>query len=101
MPLPFRLRAKLHPFGYDLMLAPLLAVVRFPPLLLESPFDQHLLPLHEILRTVFRRLPKRDHIDETHFFLDLVALIEPAIDGEAKRSDWGPTRGVTEFWCPR
>src|SRR5262245_61937369 len=66
---------------HDLVLAPLLAVFRLPPALLQPSLDDRPVAFAEILPAMFRLFAEHHDIDETDLFLQILSLFEPAADG--------------------
>ena len=94
-------RHERHRLGYNLMLAALLAVFRFPSALLQPPIDDDPIPLAEILPAMFRLLAKDHYVDKTDFFLQFIALLVPPADRETQTGHGCPVRRVSQLRIPR
>jgi hypothetical protein len=64
----------LDPFGNDLVLAPLLAVLGLPTAPLQAAFNEYRPAFTEVFTGCFSLTPKGHNIHKAHLFLALVTL---------------------------
>jgi hypothetical protein len=83
------------------MFAAFLTVFRFPSPLLQSAVHDDTVSLAEILSTMLRLFPEYDDIDETDFFLQLVALLVAATDRKPQGGHGCAVRRVSQFRIAR
>jgi len=76
------LRHKRHRLSHHLMLAALLAILCFPPALLQPPIDDNPTPLAQILSAMFCLLAEHDNIHKTDFFFQFITLLVSSADRE-------------------
>src|SRR5467141_868058 len=72
-------RHKLDPFGNDLVLAPLLAVLAFPTAPLQAAFNERLTAFTEVLTGCFSLATEDNNIDKADLFLALIALSSASV----------------------
>ncbi len=89
-----------HALSHDFVLASLLAVLCLPSTLLKTPVDDHPIPLTQILPAMFGLFAKHDDVDEAHFFLQLIALLEASTGRQAKAGDRGPAGRIPQLRVP-
>src|SRR5262249_37124061 len=70
---------KLDPKCRNFVLAALLPVLPFPGAIAETAFDEHWLPLTQILPAAFSLLSKHHDIDEAGIIFPLISLFHPVI----------------------
>src|SRR5438093_8085220 len=80
--------------GHHLMLTSFLPVLRLPPTLLEPSINDHAIALAEILTAMLRLFAEHHDVDVAHLFLQIIALLEPAVDRHSKAGYRGSVRGV-------
>src|SRR5713101_7739511 len=83
-------RHKLDPFGNDLVLAPLLAVLAFPTAPLQAAFDERLTAFTEVLTGCFSLATEDNNIDKADLFLALIALSSASVRRHTECSNRGP-----------
>jgi len=74
-----------------------LPVFCFPAALLQPPVDDDSVPLAEILSAMLRLLAEHHDIDKTHFFFELIALLEPPAGSQPETRHGRPARRVSQL----
>lgn len=94
------LRQKSHALSHHFVLTSLLAIFRLPSTLLKTPVDDHSVSLAQVLPAMFGLFAKHDDVDEAHFFLQLIALLEASTGRQAKAGDRGPAGRIPQLRVP-
>src|SRR5881296_1385001 len=83
--------------GHHLMLTSFLPVLRLPPTLLEPSIHDHAIALAEILPAMLRLFAEHHDVDVAHLFLQIISLLEPAVDRQPKAGYRGAVWRVTQL----